>query len=182
MKILAWIILVKAVALSIGSCAEMRTLEYKLPARVAEITRKQIERYFGTNDLNGLPLLDRAVNWNVFTNWPDQFKYKGRIYQLRLLDTSGGDYSVGIKSRAEVQPGMQLFARYSTGTNLFSPLSISCVWRGDGSVLERTVDVENKRVFGHQFFPTGQLYLFLRDDWETKEYALEYFDSSGADR
>jgi YD repeat-containing protein len=74
---------------------------------------------------------------------------------------------------------MRFLAGYSTGTNLPLPLGVSSVWRGDGSVAERIVDVQGRRVFGHRFFPTGELYLFMRHDAETKDYALEYFDGSG---
>jgi len=140
---------------------------------------KQIERYLGTNDFKGVPLLDRTIDWNFFTNWPDQFSFKGDTYRLELTDTSGGDYFVEIKARADVRPGMRFLARYSTGTDFSPSLGVSSVWRGDGSVSDRIVDVGGMRVFGHQFFATGRLYMFARHDAETKHYSLEFFDASG---
>jgi hypothetical protein len=178
MKVLTLAILVHAIAPWAGLSAPTGTLDEKLPPRVAETTRRQIERYLGTNNLKGVPLLDRTVDWDLFSNWPDQFTFKERTYRLALTDWSGGDYFSAIKSRAQVRPGMRFSARYSTGTNFPPPLRVSSVWNGDGSVTERIVDVEGERAFGHQFHPTGRLYLFSRDDAETKEYAREYFDSS----
>jgi hypothetical protein len=179
MRTLALAILIQAVAPWAGFAAPLRMLDEKLPPRVVEITRKQIERYLGTNDVTGVPILDRTVDWNFFTNWPDQFSFKGHTYRLNLTDTSGGDSFAKLKSRTEIQPGMRFLAGYSTDTSSRPPLRVSSGWRGDGSLAERSVTVEGKHAFTHQFVPSGRFCMFSREDAETKEYILEYFDASG---
>lgn len=178
-RLLVLAILIQAMTPGVALSAISRTLDEGLPPRVIEITHKQIEYYLGTNDFKGVPLLDGTIDWNSFTNWPDQFVFKGHTYRLKLTDTSGGDYFVRIKSRADIRPGMRFLARYSTDTDFPPPLGVSSVWRGDGSVSERIVNVSGVRVFGHQFFPTGRLSMFARHDAETKHYSLEFFDDSG---
>jgi len=162
-----------------ASCSSLaRTVDERLPTRVVEITRTQIRGYLGINKVTGVPLLDRKVNWDAFSNWPDEFVYLGRTYRLQLTDTSGGDYAVELNSRIALTPGKSFLARYMTGTKFPPPLGVSSAWHGNGSVSAKTVDVDGNRVYGHLFVPTGELFLFLRDDFATKAYVSEYYDAS----
>ena len=163
------------------SCSSApRTLDDKLPKRVVEITHDQIKAYLAANTFTGVPLLDRSVNWELFNNWPDQFIYSGRTYRLQLSDFSEYGIVTKLNTRAEVRPGMHFLARYIWGTNFPPPLGISSAWHTNGSVSERGVDVDGKRVYGHQFVSSGRLYLFLRDDAVLNSYISEYFGPAGA--
>lgn len=166
-------------ALSAACSSRSRALDDGLPKRVAEITRNQIESYFRTNTFTGVPLLDRSVNWELFSNWPDQFTYSGHTYRLQLADFSEYGLVKALKVRTEVRPGMHFLARYAAGTNSSSPLRVSSAWHTNGSVSERIVDVDGKQVYGHLFVPSGKLYLFLRDDAVSKSYISEYFGPAG---
>jgi len=86
MRTLALAMLIQAMASGAAFSAILRTFDDGLPPRVIEIMHKQIERYLGTNDFKGVPLLDRTIDWNFFTNWPDQFSFKGHTYRLELTD------------------------------------------------------------------------------------------------
>jgi len=140
-----------------------------------------LEHYLGGHNFKGVPLLDRSVDWNWFTNWPDEFKFRGRAYSLRLVDTSGGDLWVGLKSRAAVRSGTAIFALYRpTTTNGLTCLSISASWRSDGTLYERAVRFGDQNVFTYQFYPSGHLYLWMRDDVRTEDQVIEYFAPDGA--
>src|ERR1051325_1461810 len=152
--------------------------EEKVPASVVTATRRQIKTHFGTNDLKGIPLLDQSVDWNWFTNWPDEFALNSKTYRLRLQDTSGGDYWTPIRSRRDVKPGMAVFAIYYDGTNFPPEISVSAAWASTGDLYERALNKGSKSVFVHQFV-RSQLYCFMRDDVQLARYAMDYFDAEG---
>ena len=58
MRTLALAMLIQAMTSGAAFSAILRTLDDGLPPRVIEIMHKQIERYLGTNDFKGVPLLD----------------------------------------------------------------------------------------------------------------------------
>ena len=153
-----------------------------IPSAVAKETREQVLRCFGTNHVPGVPLLDRTVDWNSFTNWPDEFTFEGHKYTLRLTDTSGGDYIVPLESRAAVRRGMRFLAVYG-GSPSRLPLRIAGGWNADGSMRLKSLDYSKSSdypriVFSHQFHPTGRLYYFARYDAATN-YLVDYFDVRG---
>jgi len=173
------LIVIPAMALC-GSCSSLaRSAGEKLPKKVVEITRTQIKGYIGKSEITGVPLLDRKVNWDAFNNWPDEFVYQGRTYRLQLTDTSGGDVLLNLNSRIELRPGKGFLARYITDTEFPPPLGVSAAWYGNGALSEKVVAVYDKTVYGQLLVPTGELYLFLRDDFATKAYISEYYNASG---
>jgi hypothetical protein len=160
--------------------APFAAADEKVPARVAEATQMQLKQHLGGLYFKRVPWLDGAVDWNWFTYWPGQFTFRGQTYSLRLMDTTGGDNFVRLKSRAELRPGMALFACYDpVHTNSSAFLRVSASWHRDGTLYERAVSMGAKTVFSYQFYPSGRLHCWTRDDAATQEYVIEYFTPDG---
>ncbi|MGZ5528819.1 MAG: hypothetical protein ACXWJB_09125 [Limisphaerales bacterium] len=155
---------------------------YVLPNEVASKTEQQLKSYLGTNNFVGVPLLDRSVNWEYFTNWPDEFQFQKTKYKLRLVG-SESDMMWDIDSRKKTK-GIDFLVRYvPIATNDPYVLDIACAWRPDGSVEEKGVSElwpkDHKGVFTHQFTPDHKLYLFSYTEFETGAYCLKYYQPDG---
>jgi len=154
-----------------------------VPEAVQIVTRHQIKSYFGTNSVAGVPLVDPAVNWRSFTNWPNEFQFLGQTYQLRV-DMWGGDYAVPLRSRSEIKPGMSFLAHYRIkGTSNRGILSPEAIWREDGALGHKGLNWKDAErdgsVFVHQFGPTGRFGSFSWIELETSLYRIQYYTPDG---
>lgn len=151
-----------------------------LPTKVKDRIDIQIVRYFGTNDLRGIPLLDGQTNWLSIANWPDEITLGDKSYQLQVRQ-SFGDYARVVADRRRwseidklfgyyVEPGRQISITQEVGLS-FSGNSTN-VWRIDVRRRERTV-------FGCEFYWDGSLFSFSYDDPDTKRSNLEFFSPDG---
>jgi hypothetical protein len=164
----------------IAATLNLRAERPTIPKDVQEVTANLIRRAIGTNEVKSIPLLDPAVDWTLFSHWPERFSYGGQEYVLRLTDTSGGDVWHDVKARVELEAGKSFLARYATGTNSFPPLVAGASWSGNGALTSTALFVDRKVVYTHAFAPAGWLYLFDHNDPNSGSEFREYFDRSGA--
>ncbi len=148
--------------------------ETNLPPHVRQVLSQQLQDYFGSEGNKGVPVLDSAVNWNLFEKWPDDFVHHGKHYRLKLTG-SGGDVIWDIASRSEVAFTPNFSAKYG---DHFNGLAIYGGWVNRRK-WEVDVSLDGKRVFGMQFYQNGTLFSFYYDEKKSGIRKTEYFDCSG---
>ncbi|MBI5774275.1 MAG: hypothetical protein HZA89_11100 [Verrucomicrobia bacterium] len=85
-----------------------------LPPEVRKKAEEQIISWFGTNQINGIPLLDTNVDWTVFKNWPDEITFEGKVHTMRITGISS-DVMFGIAPRTKANPNYSIFVCYGEG-------------------------------------------------------------------
>jgi hypothetical protein len=162
-----------------------------LPPSVMETTRRQIQDYLGKSNVKGVPLLDAAIDWDVQTNWPEQFSFHGRIFQLDVRDLGGGGFR-RLKSRQEAKPTMTVSYWYlltpaGTDPGVTNFISPRATWTPGGRVADKQlmwggwneVGDSARDIFQYTFYPDGVLYKF---HWQRRATAAghwEVFDRNG---
>jgi hypothetical protein len=160
--------------------APFKTSEERKPKQIMEIVNKQVKTYFGEQDFTGVPLLDPKIEWNILENWPDQITFQGETTYLQILDMSHGDYSVGLKSKADVKPGMSILAVYhKKGSNKRGILDPSGYWETNGCIHDKILNFNWQTVFGYKYYTSGRILMFSFKDYTTNESRREVFDRKG---
>ena len=168
-----------ALSLAAGAAAPFKTSEEKVPKEVTKATRKQIDYFLAKQPGKGVPLLDDSVDWNFFTNWPASFSFKGKTYELSLLNWKGGENYETLPSKDRVKPEMDLVATYIPGDGAVDDaLLITTTWV-DGAVRDKGILLAGRQIFFHQFYSTGALAMFMREDFSSGALLIDYYDRAG---
>ncbi len=161
-----------------------------LPARVVEKTREQLRSYLGLTQLKGIPLLDLAIDWNVQSNWPNRFLYRGQWYELEITQLSE-DGPKPVRVRGFVNPGMTVLFGYRSITGTTGPAVTNAIdprasWSPRDRVPDKLLfwgslkfDGVRKTVFDYEFYPEGGLHEFHWQPPGTGEGQWEVFDRGG---
>jgi hypothetical protein len=155
-----------ALVFSLG--AGFKTSDEKIPEAVRKEIGARIKKAFGGAKLAGVPLLDPSVDWNDFSKWPESFEFDGKRFEAEY-SYLGSDYIGRVRSRSELRSDHGIFLKYShpaKSTNGPPANSFVCVWSKHGYVKEKGLDWGGTRIFLLQFYPSGDLSSFQRDEHE----------------
>lgn len=151
----------------------------KIPKSVQKDMKNQIETIIGKNkeDFKGIPLLDGSINCADYKKWPQGFFFAGEKYSRKdeevLSDGPSGGHTKHIID-------------YPVDNQMTSAPSIdlASVWSSDNTIKEIglsswTPELRRTYVFDCQFYDTGKISSYSRDDLKKGVYQTDYFDKKG---
>jgi hypothetical protein len=168
--------------LAVSLADSFKSTDEKIPLVVTQNVHQQIESYLGSADFKGIPLLDEKSDWNNFTNWPDEFGFKGLTYQLRIWSDSDSSTPVECASREDIKPGRGLRATYQRkdAPDKGDGLKPSAYWQPDGTVHEKAIEWNRQLVFEFKYYPCGELFSYARHGFANKDRQTDYYDRTGS--
>ena len=153
---------------------------FNLPLRVRQTISNQVQAYFGSNTLKGIPLLDFEQDWSDFRKWPDQFTFEG---ETLVLNVTGWDidYLFPLSSRPTNILAVEFYFRYAPhGKRVGGPLAPTTTWTRGNRIERQSVLRNGAHVFGLVYAPTGEIMeFFYYDPKAGQRNRHEYYSPSG---